>query len=1807
MSSRFPRLVMPFAIFGAALVLGLAGPASAQRDDPVKIYPSDGETAVWAGTAIQVSFDREVDVESVKQAFSIVPATAGTWRTDPRTMSFEPDEPLLPGTRYTARLETTARDARGNPLLAAPLTSAFTTNQDAARPHFSGALPLRFIPLAGDRPLLFEPGYSRVTLDFTLYALDAAGMAARVAAMPAWQWPQPDIPTAGLTAVATWQQHVAQGDPAQRAQLPAGVGAGLYVVDVRSPRITPAQALVLVTDHALVAKSGADGLTLWDSTTPDGQPVGGAAVQALAADGTVVGSAVTDADGLATIDGARGAALVVATRDGVPTVAGLGSAWQSAGWWWWGGRGGDATSTARADRLAGHAHTDRPIYRPGHTVHWKATLRTVAREGYALPAPGQPLTATIRDAGNNLVWRGSLSPDAFGSVDGDLPLDVDAALGRWSLTLTDGTSEVYGGFQVESYVKPDFEVTVTPERPWYVRGETAQVEVAARYYFGQPAAGAEVVLRVFEGWWWRGSGQSPTRELQGTLGPDGTLAFSVALAGNENSSQPMWFEAEVVDASRRPVVSEAQVTVHPAAFALTLESERYGVEAGQDVVLTAATRDHDGQAVPGVEVSVDVIQYRYPGGEVVKETRRVTTGADGTAVLRLVGLEPGWFSLRASASDADGHAVQAYSYAWIFDTRYPWYWWGGLEVDLDHDTYAPGETARLLIKSPVTTTALVTIERDEVYDEFVVPVSGATPVEIPIRPEYAPNATVRVALWQPNVDAYRTIKSSLLTAERTLVVPAEDKRLRVTVAPDAAAHAPRDEASWTVRVTDDQGNPVRAQLSLAVVDKSVLALASDTSGDIFEAFWTSWPGSVSTYDSHRAADGYSGFAEDRAGGPGGGGQPPVASPSPTQEGAPTRDDEASQATPRRDFPDTAFWRADIETGTDGTVVVPMTLPDSLTTWVALARAVDVGARAGQGSGELVVSQPIIADLALPRFSVQGDRFAVDVLGRNYADPNAALDGTVELTSPGLVQLDPGTRALDLPFNETVFTRYSVVASTLGVAPVTASLDTPAGRDAIELPLDVAPFTVPDRVVRAGSTDAKAFETLDVPFNAVPDGTRLEVRLSPGAALSVIDGIEELIGYPYGCVEQTMSRMLPNAVVGRLVAELGLDAPEVTDDLPAYMTIGLQKLYGFQNADGGWGWWSGDPQVYLTAYVMHGLVLSKAAGFDVDQAALDRGAAWLVAHVAEEKDARMQAYAAYVLALDGRPDDGRSTALFAAAGTLDASALAALAMALDRAGNDALAGQALDRLVAMADVGPTTAFWPMRVKDGWEPYHWRSMATDEKNTALALDALTTLRPGDPLAPKAARWLLEHRYGAGWRTTQGTAFAILGLTDYLLTSGELDAEFDWTVRLDERRVASGSVDRSNITTRIPPVVIEGINLPAGSHQLVIEKAGRGTLFYSAIADLARYYDGFAPASAAGYGVTLQREYVPVAGRSDANGWHVGDVLNVRLTLTTREDLWYVIAEDMLPAGLEGLNESLETESGRVPGGERPFWRWWGYERKEVRDDRVSFFATWLPAGTHTFEYAARAVTPGEFSARPATAYAMYRPEVWGRSASDQVLVAADRVASRPALPGDFDRDCRLTAFDASLVAETWSSGRGRDLTGDGLVSIGDIALAAGRGRQGQACGDGVSLVTPTGATVAMGLREEPETAPDAFEIAITLDGADPVGAWEAALALPDGVTVTGIRAGNRLADAMLLPVVTDASGTVHVGGWSQADGTAGEALAILTLQRSGEAGEVSLTGAEVTTADGRGYEVTHDGSVISPPERPLSRVYLPTAAR
>jgi hypothetical protein len=336
-------------------------------------------------------------------------------------------------------------------------------------------------------------------------------------------------------------------------------------------------------------------------------------------------------------------------------------------------------------------------------------------------------------------------------------------------------------------------------------------------------------------------------------------------------------------------------------------------------------------------------------------------------------------------------------------------------------------------------------------------------------------------------------------------------------------------------------------------------------------------------------------------------------------------------------------------------------------------------------------------------------------------------------------------------------------------------------------------------------------------------------------------------------------------------------------------------------------------------------------------------------------------------------------------------------------------------------------------------------------------------------------------------------------------------------------------------------------------------------------------------------------------------VGDLVNVRLTVDVQEDLWYVLVEDMLPAGLEALNESLATERSRTPKDQPEMpWRWWGYERKEVHDEKVTFFATYLPAGEHVFEYAARAVTPGTFSARPGEAYAMYRPEVWGRTDSARVVISPSAVKSRPPLAADFDRDCRVTEFDKALAADAWGAlGARRDANRDGRQDVADIAATSGA--EGGACGAAIPPAGENAGGLDMTLRTRPgEAGGTVIEVWGSPRGSvTDLAAFEVLFDLGMPAGDTSLEPGDVIGEPWLLgPSVAGTTLRLALAG----DGSAvtGELLvASVVVDASVDAGSLQVRGAVAADSRGGRYRVSFDGADVTP--RAAGLVFLPYAAQ
>ena len=180
--------------------------------------------------------------------------------------------------------------------------------------------------------------------------------------------------------------------------------------------------------------------------------------------------------------------------------------------------------------------------------------------------------------------------------------------------------------------------------------------------------------------------------------------------------------------------------------------------------------------------------------------------------------------------------------------------------------------------------------------------------------------------------------------------------------------------------------------------------------------------------------------------------------------------------------------------------------------------------------------------------------------------------------------------------------------------------------------------------------------LSIPAERNVDSTTLMVQLTPSMAVTMLDALPYLIDYPYGCTEQTMSRFLPAAITAKTLRDLGVKPeiamsrvfggieqehaakthPKGKKDLAQLDQItqaSLDRLYGFQHEDGGWGWWKdGDSDHFMTAYVLWGLCLAHDAGLDVKQDVIEQAASFLDKEIVErETEPDMQAWMLHALA------------------------------------------------------------------------------------------------------------------------------------------------------------------------------------------------------------------------------------------------------------------------------------------------------------------------------------------------------------------------------------------------------------------------------------------------------------------------------------------------------------------------------------------------------------------------------------------------
>jgi len=411
---------------------------------------------------------------------------------------------------------------------------------------------------------------------------------------------------------------------------------------------------------------------------------------------------------------------------------------------------------------------------------------------------------------------------------------------------------------------------------------------------------------------------------------------------------------------------------------------------------------------------------------------------------------------------------------------------------------------------------------------------------------------------------------------------------------------------------------------------------------------------------------------------------------------------------------------------------------------------------------------------------------------------------------------------------------------------------------------------------------------------------------------------------------------------------------------------------------------------MTAYVVAGLVQARAAGYDVKEGVLERGAAWLREALKKEKlEPDVRAYIVYALALTGNKDRSALDSVWEQRGKMSPYGLALTGLAMEAAG-DARAAQTAEQLERQAKSDDAEAYWEA-TRDTLLDFPGDA---SPEATAHALKLLARQRPQSPLLPKAALWLVNHRdQGYYWYSTKQTAMVIYGLIDYLKLRGELKPNYSIKVWVNDKEVLSKRFSEAGVLATDTPVVQLTADQLGDSARVRISKSGPGMLYWSARIE---YYSTQEKLERMGrVSLNLLRDYFRLTPEREGDRivynlqplegpLQPGDVLAVRLTLSG--GAWrYLMIEDPIPAGTEFIERDDLYELKQKPS-------WWGYwfTRREFHDDHAALFQTYFPSGQMQHVYLLKVVNPGRFRVSPARAQPMYQPQYLTTSESKTVEV-------------------------------------------------------------------------------------------------------------------------------------------------------------------------------------------------------------------------
>ncbi len=1297
---------------------------------------------------------------------------------------------------------------------------------------------------------------------------------------------------------------------------------------------------------------------------------------------------------------------------------------------------------------------DRGVYKPGETV----TFRGIDRDQILgmLTAHKGNYEISIEDGwynGDKLVddITGSLSDS--GGFYGSFKIPDTAEPGNYSIYYKRQGGEEYSGrriyFQIAEFERVKTTASITIPDLTYYSGDTLTAELSAEYLAGGALSGADYQTTwykqatnlTFDTPETKGFNFGPDiysyrtyySDAKGKLSAEGTASLSCNSEPiKDGSAYTYRVESSVTDVSNQRISTAASVTVHPAKFYVGVKyPDRSGfakINTKLDFayILTDVlgnTLTNIKQKVASVtyrltreewtmihEQSVDNTLYtRYERQDIEEETGTIPLGGSAAGKLGITPKNSGWYTLTVTGTDVDGNQVITTVEFYVTGGdayRYNNYNSESITLTPAQSQYNPGDKAQILMESPLPAgDYLITVEREGIFTEEVKHFdSPANVIEVPVASNYVPVFYVAVSSYsvrqgepthqygEPDLD-----KPKGYFGVTPVFVDPYVRAFSVAVETDKPSYKPGETATITLTATKG-GKPLsNAELTVMAVDRGVLDLINYHVPNPIEYLYTPnyYPLRVRGGDSRAMLmDPVTYSVKDLQGGD---------------------EDEEKDEDERKDFRPTAVFEPVVMTDKNGKATVTFKVPDSLTTYRITAFGVKDDLFSLKEE-EFTVQNPINVQQVQPRklrerdtaecgvlitnLDAKGHEVTIELETRTPTKNTNQDEREGRITIPGEAFVDGNTKAkVYVAPGDSSVVYFNVAAVKQGTVELVYTVTSDILNEKLNSPIKIEKTYTYETVATLGTIDddnkkGKAVEQVVIPGFAKDSRGDLTFTID-ATRLGMLGGaVNYLFDYPYGCLEQQSSRVLPLIAFDSYIDIFGLDSKVADINKCVKSYIGSWGKYQLSN--GGFPYWpSGDyASLYVSLRVAHIYALGLSRGYKPEDFGfdIDKLLTYLRNELSSHPDIAYdyeRAYACYIHALLQKSVamKGEMDRLYAKRADLSLSTNALLGLAY-QAGSDTTnkAQTIADEIRSYLQIdGRTVSVLNKQRTNMWEWYN-----SESEEMALILQLFCELDAKDKMIDRLIYTLMKQQSHGYWQNTATTSRVLEAIYTYIKARNLDETNYTGTVSIGKKSVMSESfkgvtAKPKTLTLPFEDEIIDNLKKDSPT-DITIQKNGEGNLYYTIEMKYA-VPDEYLSARDEGLKVTYTitdaetGEIVNVSNSSDCLlNLTSGKMYKASITIESHKKRQYLAVRAPIPSGAEILDSSFVTTGTLDEKNQLGYGHW--LSNKTIRDNEIQFFWDYFGSGTATVNFTFRAARRGIYPVPPVQAECMYEPEVFGR---------------------------------------------------------------------------------------------------------------------------------------------------------------------------------------------------------------------------------